>query len=250
MSVTITVRVTDSLGATATASAIATIGPRAIVRASFYAPKAQDPEPWNWWAMYRTGGRLLTLFAPPSSSPVELIFSLKKNVAGQNFTFALINVATDAALTGGTVVGFVSLDGGAQSGISGVVSELGNGVYNYAPTQAETNGNCVSFLMTATSAVPENMMFLTGGLHRNIASQHITFCMFSTAGVADAAATVTVKISKDGGVQGTGSGSVTNLGNGQYDYAPTQAETNGANVSFLFAATGDVPQNISIFTVP
>jgi hypothetical protein len=43
---------------------------------------------------------------------------------------------------------------------------------------------------------------------------------------------------------------VTNLGNGQYDYAPTQAETNGANVSFVFTASGDIPYNISIFTVP
>ncbi len=176
--------------------------------------------------------------------------SLLKNVTNQNFTFALINVTNDAALTGATVVGKTSRDGGAQASIVGTVSELGNGVYNYVPTQTETNGNCVSFLMTASSAVPENLMFLTGGLHRNASAQHITFGLMTTAGIADTGASVTVFVTKDGGAQASGAGTVTNLGNGQYDYAPTQAETNGANVSFLFTAAGDVPQNLSIFTVP
>jgi hypothetical protein len=40
------------------------------------------------------------------------------------------------------------------------------------------------------------------------------------------------------------------LGNGQYDYAPLQAETNGAEVSFLFVATGDVPVEKTIITTP
>jgi|SRR5882672_3453276 len=178
--------------------------------------------------------------------------SLLKNVAGQNVTFALINVTNDAALTGlGSGITIkVSKDGGAQSSSAGTISELGNGAYNYAPTQAETNGNCVSFFLTPTGGIPENLMFLTGGLHKNVGSQHVTFCMMTTSGVVDASATVTVKTSKDGGAQASGGGTVTNLGGGQYDYAPTQAETNGTNVSFLFSATGDVIQNLSIFTVP
>lgn len=182
--------------------------------------------------------------------------SLLKNVANQNFTFALINIANDAPLTGATVTGFVSKDGGGQASIAGVVTEsnLANGAYNYAPTQNETNGNCVSFLLSGTvngsASVPENLMFLTGGLHKNFSGQHITFGLFTTTGVADPSATVSVSVSKDGGTWAAGAGTVTNLGNGQYDYGPTQAETNGANVSFLFSASGDVPMNISIFTVP
>ncbi len=178
--------------------------------------------------------------------------SLLKNVPNQNFTFELVNVTNSNALTGATIVGFTSKDGSAQASTTGTFSELGNGVYNYAPTQAETNGNCVSFLITASSAVPENLMLLTGGLHKNSASpqQHVTFVMMTTAGIADTGATVSVFVSKDGGAQSAGGGTVTNLGNGQYDYAPTQAETNGTNVSFLFTATGDIPINISIFTVP
>lgn len=189
-------------------------------------------------------------FQPPMTMGNPADMSLLKNIPGQNFTFALINPATDGALTGATIVGFASQDGGAQASLAGTVTELGGGVYNYAPTAGETNGNCVSFLMTATNAVPENLMFLTGGMHKNIAGQHVTFGMFTTAGVADASAGVTVKVSKDGGAQTSAGGAITNLGHGQYDYALTQSESNGVNVNFLFAASGDVPQNLSIFTIP
>lgn len=193
-------------------------------------------------------------FPHPAGGPRGSAFSaadmsLQKNVAGQNFTFELIAAATDTGLTGATIVGFTSRDGGAQASTAGTITELGHGAYNYAPTQAETNGNCVSFLMTATNAVPENLMFLTGGLHKNVAGQHVSFGMLTVSGIADASATVSVFISKDGAAQAAGAGTVTNLGNGQYDYAPAQSETSGINVSFLFTATGDVPQNISIFTV-
>ena len=179
--------------------------------------------------------------------------SLIKNQAGQNFTFGLLNVTNGTPLTGATIVAFTSKDGGAQASTAGTFTELtptGNGIYNYAPTQAETNANELGVYITATSAVPFNLMFLTGGLHNNIAGQHVTFGMVSAASVADPSATVTVKISKDGSSLVTGAGTVTNLGNGQYDYAPTQAETNGTEISFSFSSAGDITQNICIFTVP
>lgn len=176
--------------------------------------------------------------------------SLIKNQPGQNFTFALINASNDAPLTGATVTVKTSRDGGVQASGAGTVTELGGGVYNYAPTQGETNGNCCSFFMTATGAVPENLMFLTTGLHKGIAGQHVTFGMFTTSGAADASASITIEVSKDGGAQASGAGTVTNLGNGQYDYALTAGEANGINVSVLASAPGDVIQNFSIFTVP
>jgi hypothetical protein len=181
--------------------------------------------------------------------------SLIKNVAGQNFTFGLLNVTNGSPLTGATISGFISKDGGAQASAAGTFSELtptGNGIYNYAITQAETNANEIGALITATNAVPFNLMFLTGGLHKNSASpqQHVTFAMLSQASVADPSATVTVKISKDGSSLVTGVGTVTNLGNGQYDYAPTQSETNGNEISCSFSSPGDITQNICIFTVP
>lgn len=177
--------------------------------------------------------------------------SLLRNVAGQNFTFALINNTNDAPLTGATVTVKTLIDNGAQAAGLGTVTELGHGAYNYAPTQAETNGACISFFFTAPSGVPENIMFLpAGGIHKNLPGQNITFVMFSTTGVADSVATVSVFVSKDGGAQAAGAGVVTNSGNGQYNYSPTAAELNSTCSSFLFSATGDVIQNLAIFTVP
>lgn len=186
----------------------------------------------------------------PSGNPADM--SLLKNQPNQNFTFELIAAATDTGLTGqaSNIAAFVSKDGGAQAAAAGTFTELGNGAYNYQPTQAETNADCVSILVTCPNAIPFNMTFLTSGLHKNrVAQQHVGFAMLTVSGIADASASVSVFTSKDGGAQASGGGTVTNLGNGQYDYAPTQAETNGTNVSFLFTASGDIPQNISIFTV-
>jgi hypothetical protein len=87
--------------------------------------------------------------------------SLQKNVAGQNFTFALINASTGAALTGATVTVYVTKDGGAQATGAGTVTGQGNGQYNYAPTQSETNAADVGFLCTASGAIPCNLDFHT-----------------------------------------------------------------------------------------
>lgn len=86
-------------------------------------------------------------------------------------------------------------------------------------------------------------------LQKNIASQNVTFCMINAStGAADASATVSVFVVKDNGAQASGGGTVTNCGNGQYNYAPTQAETNATDVGFLFTATGDIPLNIDFHT--
>lgn len=86
-------------------------------------------------------------------------------------------------------------------------------------------------------------------LQKNVAGQNVTFTMINaTTGAVDASATVTVKVVKDNGTQASGAGTVTNSGNGQYNYAPTQAETNGTNVGFLFTATGDIAVSYSIWT--
>jgi hypothetical protein len=84
-------------------------------------------------------------------------------------------------------------------------------------------------------------------LFKNVAGQNVTFAMVTTAGAADAAATVTARVTKDA-VQAAGAGTVTNLGAGQYNYAPTQAETNATDVGLFFTATGDVPVNLDFHT--
>lgn len=93
--------------------------------------------------------------------------NLQKNVASQNMTFGLVNVSTGAALVGATVAVFVVKDNGAQASGTGTVTGCGNGQYNYAPTQAETNATDVGFLFTATNAIPVNYDFHTDVVDAN-----------------------------------------------------------------------------------
>jgi hypothetical protein len=87
--------------------------------------------------------------------------SLQKNVGGQNFTFALMDVSTGLGLTGASVSAFVTLDNGTETVAGGVVTEKGNGQYNFAPSQGDTNGNNVSYLFIASGAFPTNVSLFT-----------------------------------------------------------------------------------------
>jgi hypothetical protein len=87
--------------------------------------------------------------------------SLQRNVASQNLTFAMVSTTTGLGLAGLTITGFVAKDGGAQAGTAGTFTSLGNGQYNYAPTQAETNATDVGFLFTNASAITANIDFHT-----------------------------------------------------------------------------------------
>lgn len=86
-------------------------------------------------------------------------------------------------------------------------------------------------------------------LKKNVASQNVTFCLINAStGAALTGATVTVYVTKDNGSQATGSGTVTECGHGQYNYAPIQAETNATDVGFLFTATLAIPVNYDFHT--
>lgn len=180
--------------------------------------------------------------------------SLQRNQPNQNFTFAMISAATDQALTNalGIIVGYAVQDGGNQASLAGTLTELGHGVYNYEPTQGETNGNCLGFLMTTgttNQGIPENLMFLTGGLHKTGTGQVISFGMITISGQADGTCSPVVYVSKDGGSQTSGGGVVTNVGNGQFNYHMTNTEVNGTAVTYTFTAPNDIPINICVFTV-
>lgn len=86
---------------------------------------------------------------------------LRKNTAGQNLTFCLVNSSTGTAVTGASVTARRSIDGAAQAAAGGSVSELGNGQYNFAPSAADTNGDLIGYLFTATSAIPVNLAVRT-----------------------------------------------------------------------------------------
>lgn len=86
------------------------------------------------------------------ATPYRRLSIYLKNTAGQNLGFSLVNCC-GVAITGASVTATRSIDGGAQSSATGTVSDLGNGQYNLEMSQADTNGNHISFLFRATNAV-------------------------------------------------------------------------------------------------
>lgn len=78
---------------------------------------------------------------------------MKKNTPGQLLAAKVISV-TDGSNFSGTVSVQVMLDGGTLSAGSGTVTNNGGGVYTYAPTQAETNGDYLVFEFSGTGALP------------------------------------------------------------------------------------------------
>ena len=189
--------------------------------------------------------------------------SLQKNVASQNFTFCLVFATSGAAAPGLTVSGFVTKDGGAQGATAGTFTSLGNGQYNYAPTQAETNATDVGFLATATGAIPVNIDFhtdLTGAggrllisenLQQNTALNGYTFLMVNAAtGSPQTGLTVTAQRSLAGAALTLCTNSPTEVGNGIYTINLSAADLNAATLMLRFSATGAADTDINIITTP
>jgi hypothetical protein len=86
---------------------------------------------------------------------------LRKNVASQHIAFALVKASDGTALVGASPSGYISKDGAAQGALAGAFTGLGNGQYDYAPTQAETNCNEMGLLFIAATAVPVGMSIYT-----------------------------------------------------------------------------------------
>lgn len=80
---------------------------------------------------------------------------MKKNVAGQNVGAQIL--ALDGSAFAGDVDVYVTLDAGTQtigSVGSGAATSEGNGLYTYAPSQGETNGDHVVFTFVPDGAPP------------------------------------------------------------------------------------------------
>ena len=86
---------------------------------------------------------------------------IRKNVASQNIPFVLKNASSGLTLTGATCSGYITKDGGAVAALAGTFSEKGDGLYNYVPTQAETNANAFGIVITATGALPVDFTVIT-----------------------------------------------------------------------------------------
>lgn len=85
----------------------------------------------------------------------------RKNLIHQWIYFSLVNATTGAALTGATVTAKRSIDGAAQASATGTVTEDAGGQYHLDTTAADTNGNNIGFLFTATNAIPVSIMIVT-----------------------------------------------------------------------------------------
>lgn len=89
---------------------------------------------------------------------------MKKNTASQVVVAQLVSKTDGSAVTSGTTTVYVLGDGGTQatgSVGSGAATHEGNGVWSYAPAQAETNYDHVAFTFVNTNAVNATVQIYT-----------------------------------------------------------------------------------------
>lgn len=82
---------------------------------------------------------------------------------------------------------------------------------------------------------------------RNQAGQYAFFDMIDTDGNAVTGLTPTVRLTLAGGMQDVGDGTVTEVGNGQYRYLFTQAETDTASIGFLATDAAAINAGFTIY---
>ncbi len=78
----------------------------------------------------------------------------RKNVSGQFVCFQMLLTASGAVATGLSPAVRRCIDGTFAAGGGTSTEDTGTGSYKYAMSQADTNGNNVSFIFTATGAMP------------------------------------------------------------------------------------------------
>jgi hypothetical protein len=84
-----------------------------------------------------------------------------RNQAVTGFTFGLVAAADGSAVGSGTVSGYVTLDGGAQTSLSGVPVHEGHGQWSVDLSAAEMNGAIVGLVFTHADAVPAHFTLRT-----------------------------------------------------------------------------------------
>jgi hypothetical protein len=185
---------------------------------------------------------------------------LRKNVSGQYLYFALVNASDGSALTGATVTAKRTIDGGSQNAATGTVNEPGNGQYELALSQADTNGNNIGFLFTATSAVPVHIMVVTTAadptdvtrfgltslpagpmrVKKNAALSNFGFRMVQSSNHVTPATglTITAQRSIDGAAFASCANSASEISNGWYKINLAAGDLNGDVIILRFSATG------------
>lgn len=83
---------------------------------------------------------------------------------------------------------------------------------------------------------------------KNVASQYIFAQLNSRTDGSPLTSAVSVNVAIDNAAQGAGAGTLTHLGNGQWKYAITQAETNGNQIAVQFTHATGVNVGITLIT--
>ncbi len=78
----------------------------------------------------------------------------RKNTSGQFVCFQMLNTTTGAIGTGLSPAVRRCIDGTFAAGGGTVTEDTGTGSYKYAMSQADTNGNNISFIFSAATAMP------------------------------------------------------------------------------------------------
>jgi len=84
---------------------------------------------------------------------------MRKNVTGQLVSAQMISTTDGSDVTAGTCNVAVELDGAAGTG--GTATHIANGKWEYAPIQADTNGDYVTFQFTLSGAVTQTVQIYT-----------------------------------------------------------------------------------------
>jgi len=77
----------------------------------------------------------------------------RRNVAGQNLYFVMLNATTGAVVTGASVTGQRTIVG-TQATVTGTISEIAGGQYRFSTSAADTDGDSVGYLFTAAGCLP------------------------------------------------------------------------------------------------
>jgi len=87
-------------------------------------------------------------------------------------------------------------------------------------------------------------------MFKNTASQYVAAQLIAkTDGSSVTTGTTTVYVTKDGGTQATGSGTVVHEGQGCWSYACTQSDTDANHVAFTFVNTSAISVTVQTYTI-
>ena len=82
---------------------------------------------------------------------------MKKNEGGQVVAFQAVSATDGSAVTTGSPTVYVTIDGGTQASGTNTAIHEGQGVWSYAPTQAETNGDHVVYTFTLAGCINQSV---------------------------------------------------------------------------------------------